>query len=67
VSIAGGAATINRYLADGSIDELRLHVAPIVLGRGERLFDGVGDPALTPISTRCTPLVTHIRYAAGSA
>ncbi len=65
VAVAGGAATINRYLSDGAIDELRLHVAPIVLGGGERLFDGVGDPGLTPLSTRCTPLVTHIRYAVG--
>lgn len=65
VAIAGGAATVNRYLADGEIDELRLHVAPVVLGRGERLFDGVGDLSLTPLSNRCTPLVTHVRYAVG--
>ncbi len=67
VSIAGGAATVNQYLATGAIDELRLHIAPIVLGKGERLFDGVGDPSLTPLSTRCTPLVTHVRYAVGRA
>ena len=42
VSIAGGAATVNQYLAAGAIDELRLHVAPVVLGAGERLFEGVG-------------------------
>lgn len=65
VAIAGGAATVNRYLADGGIDELRLHIAPVVLGKGERLFDGVGDLAMTPLSTRCTPLVTHVRYAVG--
>lgn len=67
VAIAGGAATINRYLADGAIDELRLHVAPIVLGAGERLFTGAENLTLTPVSTRCTPLVTHVRYALGQS
>jgi dihydrofolate reductase len=42
VAIAGGAATINQYLSLGAIDELRLHVVPITLGAGERIFDGVG-------------------------
>ena len=46
VSIAGGASTVNQYLAAGAIDELRLHVVPIVLGVGERLFDGVGPLSL---------------------
>src|ERR687883_1635912 len=43
VSIAGGASTIRQYLAAGLIDELRLHVAPLLLGAGERLLDGLGD------------------------
>jgi hypothetical protein len=42
VAIAGGAATLNRYLSLGPIDELRLHIVPITLGAGERVFDGVG-------------------------
>jgi dihydrofolate reductase len=65
VSIAGGAATVNQYLAAGSIDELRLHIAPLVLGAGERLFEGVGDLALEPLGTRGTALVTHVRYRVG--
>lgn len=63
VGIAGGASTVNQYLAAGLIDELRLHVAPLLLGRGERLFDGVGDGlALRPVSSRTTELATHLTY-----
>ena len=62
VSIAGGAATVNQYLAAGHIDELRLHIAPMTLGAGERLFDGVPPLALEPVSARYTPLVTHTVY-----
>ncbi len=62
IAIAGGAHTVNQYLAAGLIDELRLHVAPVVLGAGERLFDGVGDLNLEPLGSRGTNLVTHLRY-----
>ena len=41
VAIAGGAVTVNRYLAAGLIDELRTHIPPVTLGAGERLFDRV--------------------------
>ena len=62
VAIAGGAATINQYLAAGLIDELRLHVVPLVLGAGERLFEGVADVDLEPVSARQNGLVTHLTY-----
>lgn len=62
IAIAGGAQTVNQYLAAGLIDELRLHVAPVLLGAGERLFDGVGDLTLEPLGVRGTDLVTHLRY-----
>ena len=65
VSVAGGASTVNQYLAAGLIDELRLHIAPLVLGAGERLFEGVGDLALEPVETSRTPLVTHVTYRVG--
>src|SRR5438067_410214 len=45
IAIAGGASTINQFLAAGLLDELYLHVVPIVLGAGERLLEGVGDVA----------------------
>jgi dihydrofolate reductase len=60
VAIAGGAATVNQYLAAELIDELRLHVAPALLGAGERLFDGVGNVSLEPLQVRQTALVTHL-------
>jgi dihydrofolate reductase len=62
IAIAGGAATINQYLTAGLIDELRLHIAPVTLGAGERLFDGVPSRQLEQLSARGTSLVTHITY-----
>jgi dihydrofolate reductase len=68
VSIAGGAATVNQYLAAGAIDELRMHVAPVVLGVGERLFEGVGPLSLEKVGAASgTDLVTHITYRVGAA
>jgi dihydrofolate reductase len=62
VAIAGGASTINQALAADALDELHLHVVPITLGAGERLFEGVGDVELTPAEVIASPAVTHIRY-----
>ena len=62
VSIAGGASTIGQYLAAGLLDELLLHVVPVVLGSGERLLEDVGDPQLEPAEVIASPAVTHIRY-----
>jgi dihydrofolate reductase len=64
VAIAGGASTINACLAAGHVDELRLHVAPVVLGirGGVRLFDGVGPLELSAVGVRHTPEVTHLVY-----
>ena len=48
--------------AAGSLDELYLHVVPIVLGSGERLLEDVGDPVLEPVKVVASPSVTHIKY-----
>jgi dihydrofolate reductase len=62
VAIAGGASTVQQYLAAGLLDELFLHIAPVILGAGERLLDGVGDPRLEPVEVIASPVVTHVRY-----
>ena len=62
IAVAGGAATVNQYLAAGLIDELCMHIAPITLGVGERLFDGAGNLTLDTVSTRSNELVTHVTY-----
>jgi dihydrofolate reductase len=66
VDIAGGASTVRQALAAGEIDELVLDIAPVLLGRGERIFDDVPDPGLTPIEVLATDRATHIRYRIGS-
>ena len=65
VDIAGGADTVRQALAVGAIGELVLDVAPVLLGQGERLFDGVTDPGLVPAEVIPSALATHIRYRVG--
>jgi dihydrofolate reductase len=65
VDIAGGASTVRQALAAGVIDELWLDVAPVLLGSGEGLFEGVQDPGLEPVEVIHSPLATHIRYRIG--
>ncbi|WP_028925059.1 dihydrofolate reductase family protein [Pseudonocardia acaciae] len=62
VSVHGGATTVNQYLAAGLIDELRLHISPLTLGAGTRLFDGVGPLNLEQVESRATNSVTHLTY-----
>ncbi|MDF2741294.1 MAG: 5-amino-6-(5-phosphoribosylamino)uracil reductase [Actinomycetia bacterium] len=62
VEIAGGAATVRQYLAAGLLDELVLHLVPVVLGAGERLLDGLSGIALEPTEVIASPAVTHLRY-----
>jgi dihydrofolate reductase len=62
ISIHGGATTVNQYLAAGLIDELRLHIAPLTLGAGTRLFDGVPSLSLEQVESRAAKSVTHLIY-----
>ncbi|HEV7388287.1 MAG TPA: dihydrofolate reductase family protein [Gemmatimonadaceae bacterium] len=64
VEFVGGAAVANEYLNAGLIDEMDLSVAPILLGAGARMFDGVGD-ALRHFALERTvaePKVTHYKF-----
>ncbi len=62
ISIAGGAHTVQQYLAAGMLDELYLHIVPVILGAGERLLQNVGDPTLEPVQVIASPTVTHVKY-----
>jgi dihydrofolate reductase len=62
IAIAGGASTVNQYLAAGLLDELRLHITPFTLGAGTRLFDGVPPLRLEQIASRGATGVTHVTY-----
>jgi dihydrofolate reductase len=63
VRIGGGPSTIRQFLAAGLIDSMHLVMVPIVLGRGERLWDGLegleDDFDVEAVSTRC---VTHLTF-----
>jgi dihydrofolate reductase len=65
VAIAGGASTIRQAIAAGALQQLTLDVTPVLLGAGERLFDGVQDPGLTPTAVTQSPLATHVTYRIG--
>jgi dihydrofolate reductase len=79
VAVAGGGTLLRQVLAAGLLDELELHIAPVLLGDGMRLFGaglggGLGGGLgldthegieLTPVRVVETPEVTHIRYAVG--
>jgi dihydrofolate reductase len=69
VSLAGGADVAGQYLAAGLVDEMDISLAPILLGSGERLFDGVGDDlhGLALVQTVAAPNVTHLKYARPAA
>jgi dihydrofolate reductase len=63
VRLGGGAQVVNAYLAAGLVDELELSIAPVVLGSGARLFDGVGpELRLERVRVVEAPGVTHVRY-----
>jgi dihydrofolate reductase len=64
VMIGGGADVINQYLAAGLLDELEVHVTPLLLGGGSRLFEGVGPMTLEQVRVVEAPGVTHVKYRA---
>jgi dihydrofolate reductase len=63
VSLAGGAKAAQQYLAAGLVDEMDLHLVPMLLGSGERLFDGDHLHGLKLVRTIATPNVTHLKFS----
>ncbi|MFE2989032.1 dihydrofolate reductase family protein [Streptomyces sp. NPDC059262] len=63
VRIGGGPATIQQYLRAGLVDELHLAIAPLLVGRGERLLDNLGDgvDGYEVVELVSSPAVTHAR------
>jgi len=62
VRVGGGAATIRQYLQERLVDEMHLAISPVLLGSGERLFDGIDLPKLGYACTQhvATPAATHV-------
>jgi len=64
ISIAGGASCARQAIRAGLVDEIDLQVNPVILGSGERLFDGLpaGEPRLELVRVLEAPGVVHLRY-----
>jgi dihydrofolate reductase len=64
VLIAGGANAVQQYVRAGLVDELQIHVAPLLLGGGTDLFDDDADEPVQLKTTRVieSPAVTHLRF-----
>jgi dihydrofolate reductase len=67
VSLGGGAATVQQYLRAGLVDDMTISLVPVFLGRGERLFDALGEnpPKFEQVGVIEAPGVTHISYRVG--
>lgn len=65
VRVGGGVNVIRQYLRQRLIDEMHIAIAPVLLGAGERLFEGIDLPALGYVCTRCerSALATHVVIA----
>jgi dihydrofolate reductase len=64
VMLLGGAQVVQQYLAAGLLEELELHVVPVLLGDGARLFDNLGDAEVQLEQVRAVeaPGVTHLKH-----
>jgi len=64
IALAGGAKACQQYLVAGLVDEMEINLAPVLLGRGERLFERVDDlHGLELVRTVATPKVAHLKFA----
>ena len=63
VAVMGGARTGQQFIAAGLVDELSIHLVPVLLGSGTRMFENLGDAhiALEPLATVQTARAAHLR------
>ena len=66
VALGGGASVAQQYLQAGLVDEMTIHLVPILLGGGARLFDNLGtaDLAMECVRAIHAPGVAHLTYRA---
>ena len=67
VLIAGGGEVAQQYLRAGLLDEIQIHLVPVFLGSGVRLFDGIAPDTVALEAERvvaASPGVTHLRFRA---
>ena len=62
VLVMGGASVVQQYLKAGLIDDIQLHIAPLLLGEGTCLFDHIGGVELECTRVLETPGATHLHY-----
>jgi dihydrofolate reductase len=64
ILVAGGASTVQQFLRAGLVDEIQIHVTPLLLGGGVKLLDGLSDDEVKLEITRVveSPAVTHLQY-----
>lgn len=62
ILIAGGANAIQQFMKAGLVDELQIHIVPVLLGGGRRLLENLGDIKLEKIRVIDSPLVTHLKF-----
>jgi dihydrofolate reductase len=64
ISLGGGASTVRQFLRAGLVDEIAIHVTPVLLGHGERLLDDLGDAlaGFECVEVASSPVVAHFTY-----
>ncbi len=64
VAVGGGANVAQQFIKAGLLDEMQIHLVPVLLGTGIRLFDQLGSGQIELERTRviATPAVTHLRF-----
>jgi dihydrofolate reductase len=62
ISVAGGANIVQQFLKAGLLDEIQIHLVPVLFGGGRRLFEGINNMEFEPARVIASPGVTHLSY-----